>query len=201
LVNAQCESLFGYGRKELVGQPVEILIPDGVSHVDAGQIGAGLERAARHQDGTEIPVEVSLSSLETSGGRLTMIAIRDVTDRKQFERQLREQNVELERASLAKDNFLASMSHELRTPLNAIIGFTGTILMKLAGPLSAKQEHQLTLVQNNGKHLLSIINDLLDLAKIESGQVEVRLEPVDCRSVADEVVQGLQPWLTAKESR
>jgi signal transduction histidine kinase len=65
--------------------------------------------------------------------------------------------------------------------------------MRLAGPLTAKQDRQLRLVQNNGKHLLSIINDLLDLAKIESGQVQVTLESVDCRSVADEVVQGLQP--------
>ncbi|MDQ1752692.1 MAG: hypothetical protein QOE71_3748 [Pseudonocardiales bacterium] len=198
LANAQCETLFGYGREELVGQPVEVLIPDGVGLVDTAQIGAGLERSARHRDGGEIPVEVSLSALETSGGRLTMVAVRDVTDRKRFETQLREQNVELERASLAKDNFLASMSHELRTPLNAIIGFTGTMLMKLAGPLSAKQEHQLTLVQNNGTHLLSIINDLLDLAKIESGQVQVGLEPVDCGSVADEVVQGLQPLAEGK---
>jgi protein-histidine pros-kinase len=198
LVNAQCESLFGYGREELVGQPVEILIPDGVGQVDTRQIVAGVERTARHKDGGKIPVEVSLSALETSGGRLTMVAVRDVTDRKRFETQLHEQNIELERASRAKDNFLASMSHELRTPLNAIIGFTGTMLMKLAGPLSAKQEHQLTLVQNNGRHLLSIINDLLDLAKIESGQVQVSLEPVDCRGVVDEVVQGLQPLAEGK---
>jgi signal transduction histidine kinase len=107
--------------------------------------------------------------------------------------QLREQNVELERASQAKDNFLASMSHELRTPLNAIIGFTGTMLMKLPGPLNTEQEHQLRLVQTSGRHLLSIINDLLDLAKIESGRVQITLEPVDCRRVIEEVVQSLHP--------
>jgi protein-histidine pros-kinase len=127
-----------------------------------------------------------------------MAALRDITDRKRIERQLREQNVELERASQAKDNFLASMSHELRTPLNAIIGFTGTMLMKLPGPLNAEQEHQLRLVQTSGKHLLSIINDLLDLAKIESGRVQIALEPIDCLRVIEEVVQSLQPLAQGK---
>jgi protein-histidine pros-kinase len=198
LVNAQCERLFGYERDELMGQPVELLIPDGLRPVDAGQIGAGLELTSLHKDGTEIPVEISLSALETPGGRLTMAAVRDITDRKRIERKLREQNVELERASQAKDNFLASMSHELRTPLNAIIGFTGTMLMRLPGPLNDEQEHQLRLVQTSGKHLLSIINDLLDLAKIESGRVQIALEPVDCLRVIDEIVQSLQPLAASK---
>jgi protein-histidine pros-kinase len=198
LVNGQCERLFGYDREELMGQPVEKLIPDGLRPVDAGQIGAGLEIVTLHKDGTEIPVEISLSALETPGGRLTMAALRDITDRKRIERQLREQNVQLERASQAKDNFLASMSHELRTPLNAIIGFTGIMLMKLPGPLNAEQEHQLRLVQTSGKHLLSIINDLLDLAKIESGRVQIALEPVDCLQVIQDVVQSLQPLAEGK---
>jgi len=198
LVNAQCERLFGYSRDELMGQPVEMLIPDGLRPVEAGQIGAGLELVTLHKDGTEIPIEVSLSSLETPGGRLTMAALRDITDRKRIERQLREQNIELERASKAKDNFLASMSHELRTPLNAIIGFTGTMLMKLPGPLNAEQEHQLRLVQTSGKHLLTIINDLLDLAKIESGRIQIALEPVDCLRVVEEVAQSLQPLAQGK---
>jgi PAS domain S-box-containing protein len=201
LVNAQCESLFGYERDQLMGQPVEMLIPDGLRPVEAGQVAAGQELATLHKDGTEIPVEISISALERAGGRLTMAAVRDITDRKRIERQLREQNVQLERASQAKDNFLASMSHELRTPLNAIIGFTGTVLMRLPGPLNAEQEHQLRLVQASGKHLLSIINDLLDLAKIESGRVQITLEPVDCRRVADEVVQSLQPLADAKGLR
>lgn len=198
LVNAQCERLFGYRRDELLGQPVEMLIPDGLRPVDAGQIGAGQELVTLHKNGTEIPVEISLSALETPGGRLTMAALRDITARKLIERQLREQNVALERASQAKDNFLAGMSHELRTPLNAIIGFTGTMLMKLPGPLNAEQEHQLRLVQTSGKHLLSIINDLLDLAKIESGRVQIALEPVNCLRVVEEIVQSLQPLAQGK---
>ena len=198
LANARCERLFGYGRDELVGQPVENVIPGGLRSVDAGEVGAGLEVAARHRDGTSIPVEVSLSALETPAGRLTMAAVRDISDRRHFEELLHAQNVELERASRAKDNFLASMSHELRTPLNAIIGFTGTLLMKLPGPLNAEQDHQLRIVQTSGKHLLSIINDLLDLAKIESGGVQITRKPVDCLRVAEEVVASLRPLADAK---
>jgi signal transduction histidine kinase len=114
------------------------------------------------------------------------------------DRELREKNVELERALRAKDMFLASMSHELRTPLNAIIGFTGTLLMELPGPLTAEQARQLRTVQGSGHHLLAIINDLLDLAKIESGAVEIALEDVDVADVARTVVTSLQPLADAK---
>jgi protein-histidine pros-kinase len=85
------------------------------------------------------------------------------------------------------------MSHELRTPLNAIIGFTGTLLMKLPGPLTTDQEKQLRTVQGSARHLLSLINDLLDLAKIESGKVELNLEPVLCQNVVLEAVTSLRP--------
>jgi protein-histidine pros-kinase len=100
-------------------------------------------------------------------------------------------HAEAERSNRAKSAFLSSMSHELRTPLNAIIGFTGTLLMQLPGPLNVDQVHQLTTVQRSGKHLLSLINDLLDLARIESGNVEIRLQPVMCQDVIAGVVESL----------
>jgi protein-histidine pros-kinase len=125
-------------------------------------------------------------------------AIRDVTDRKRIEQALQEKNAELEKASQAKDRFLASMSHELRTPLNAIIGFTGTLLMKLPGPLTDDQQSQLQTVRSSARHLLSLINDLLDLAKIESGNVVLHFESVNCQSVVDEVATSLRPLAEAK---
>jgi len=106
--------------------------------------------------------------------------------------------VELENASLAKDRFLAIMSHELRTPLNAIIGFTGTLLMKLPGPLTTDQDQQLHTIQASGRHLLSLINDLLDLAKIESGKVELKMEEVNCQTVIEEVSATLRSIADAK---
>ena len=126
-------------------------------------------------------------------------AARDVTERKRFEQTLQEKNIELENASLAKDRFLASMSHELRTPLNAVIGFTGTLLMKLPGPITDEQEKQLRTIQASSRHLLSLINDLLDLAKIESGNVELKLEAVSCRSVIEEVSNTLRALAEGKK--
>jgi signal transduction histidine kinase len=118
--------------------------------------------------------------------------------RTEVQKTLHAKNLELERASRAKDQFLASMSHELRTPLNAILGFTGTLLMKFPGPLTSEQERQLRTVQTSGKHLLSLINDLLDLAKIESGKIELGQELLNCREVLHEIVSSVQPIAESK---
>jgi signal transduction histidine kinase len=106
-----------------------------------------------------------------------------------------------ERANQAKSVYLASMSHELRTPLNAILGFTGTLLMKLPGPLTSDQERQLGTVQRSAKHLLALITDLLDLAKIEAGSVQLMLEPVVCQEAIGEVATTLRQLAEGKGLR
>jgi len=210
LVNAQTERLFGYPRHELLGQRLEMLVPESARHIHPQHraeyaadpsprpMGAGMELAGRRRDGTEFPAEISLSAIETGEGIIASAAVRDVTERKNIEQQLREKNAELEQIARAKDTFLASMSHELRTPLNAIIGFTGTLLMELPGPLNADQSRQLRTVEHSGKHLLAIINDLLDLAKIDSGTVELTLEPVDCAELVQTVTSSLRPLANDK---
>jgi PAS domain S-box-containing protein len=131
----------------------------------------------------------------------------DITDRKQAEATIIRLRVAEAEKGLAieqnrmKSQFLANMSHELRTPLNAIIGFTGTLLMKLPGPLSPDQESQLHTVQASAKHLLSLINDLLDVARIESGKIQVNLEPVVCQHIIDELIKTMRPSAEAKGLR
>lgn len=210
LANSQSDALFGYAREELVGQPVEVLLPDRYRAQHVGHrrgfaaqprpraMGAGLELHARRKDGLEFPVEVSLSPIRTADGTLTSAAIRDITEHKAIEQRLQDQNDRLAQASSAKTNFLAGMSHELRTPLNAIIGFTGTLLMRLPGPLNDEQDKQLRNVQWAGQHLLTLINDLLDLTRIESGETRIELTDVPAVTVAREAVAQLRAQAEAK---
>jgi PAS domain S-box-containing protein len=200
-VNQQMEALTGTSREELIGTPFKIYFTDpqlaeaGIREVLRESKVTNYELTARSRSGLDTVVSYNAATFYDRDGKLQGVfaAARDVTERKRFERTMEEKNIELENANLAKDRFLASMSHELRTPLNAIIGFTGTLLMGLPGPLTADQDKQLRTIQGSARHLLSLINDLLDLAKIESGKVELNFEAVDCQSVLQEVANALRP--------
>jgi PAS domain S-box-containing protein len=199
-VNQQMEALTGENREKLIGS----LFKGYFTEPDRAEDGVRLtlregkvtdyELTARRRDGRETVVVYNAASLYDRDGKLQGIfaAARDVTERKRFERELQLKNDELQRAQ-GKDRFLASMSHELRTPLNAILGFTGTMLMGLPGPLNDEQRSQLQTVQSSARHLLSIINDLLDLARIEEGKWEGEFNPVACQAVAEEVAASLGP--------
>jgi len=211
LANRQAEALFGYARGELRGQVLESLMPARLRQGHVGHrngyfstplsrpMGSGRELFGLRKDGCEFPVEISLSPIATEEGTLIMSAIRDISERKRIELTLHEQNLELAAANAAKDRFLASMSHELRTPLNAIIGFAGTLLMKLPGPINREQDKQLRTIQGSARHLLSMINDLLDLTSIESGKTTLDWQPVQCRQAIDEVLQLLRPQARQKK--
>jgi PAS domain S-box-containing protein len=210
LVNRQAEKMFGYVADELVGAPLETMMPERyraghwrhreqyMARPHTRPMGAGLVLYGQRKGGQEFPVEISLSPLRTDVGQFALSAIRDISERRRVERVLEEKNIELERANQAKDRFLATMSHELRTPLNAIIGFTGILLMRLPGPLTGDQEKQLTIVQSSGRHLLSLINDLLDLAKIDGGGMTMQAEPLDCGALVEEVATTLRPAAAEK---
>jgi PAS domain S-box-containing protein len=204
IANSEAERLFGYGPGDLLGRSVDQLLPERHRTAHVGHranylfqprkraMGSGLNLAGRRSDGSEFPIEISLSPLHTDESAFVMSAIRDISERKHFQLALEAKNLELANANQAKDRFLASMSHELRTPLNAIIGFTGTLLMKLPGPLTGDQDKQLRTVQGSARHLLALINDLLDVAKVEAGKMELRLESLDCRAVLEEVTAALR---------
>jgi protein-histidine pros-kinase len=212
-VNAQAIALFGYQRNELLGQPVEMLLPERhrAQHVaqhagfaaaaQARAMGSGRELQARRKDGSEIPVEISLSPLQAGGESLVIAAVRDASERRAVQRALEDNNQRLAEAMQAKDRFLAGMSHELRTPLNSIIGFTGALLMKLAGPLTTEQESQLRTVQRSGKHLLALINDLLEVGRLGSDIPQLQREPVECVAALGEAVASLVPEAERKGLR
>ena len=132
----------------------------------------------------------------------------DISQLKAAEQRLIEQNAlmkqtnaQLQQANQVKSDFLANMSHELRTPLNAVLGFTGTLLMELPGPLNADQKKQLEAVRNSGRHLLELINEILDLSKIESGVMEVSCREFKCQDLIAEVAHFLMPLATEKAIR
>lgn len=206
-VNPAFVSMLGYSRDECLGRTLEefgLLRAEAGEEVpleEMGDTGDYYRRAAlpiRAKDGQQIDVEFVAVIFQVGDEMTIQCNLRDITARRYFEQALQQKNRELEDANRAKDRFLANMSHEFRTPLTGIIGFTGTLLMRLPGDLTAAQEKQLRTVQSNAKQLLSLINDLLNLAKIESGKIELNLEDVDCKKILQDVAASLGPLAAAK---
>ena len=185
--------------------------------LDAGE--ATVEAEFLSRDGRRTPCFFTGRRVDFDGARCLVGVGIDITERKRAENALRELNdtlehrvaertlqlesavVRAEAADRIKSAFLATMSHELRTPLNSIIGFTGIILQELAGPLNEEQARQLKMVQGSARHLLELINDVLDLSKIEAGQLEVRAEPFALEESVERVVASIMPLAEKKGLR
>jgi protein-histidine pros-kinase len=212
------QKLLGYDPSQLLDSPaIDYLHPDDRRYWLAPDHPSQILIRWRHANGSWRWLDESWTPIVQGSASYHLVVGHDVTDRIAAEQALRTAHAELEQrvvertaeltrsnqaleqASLTKDRFLASMSHELRTPLNAIIGFTGTLLMRLPGPLTPDQDKQLRIIQRSSQHLLTLINDILDLAKIQSGSVVLSREPVVCQEVINEVAASLRPLAERKD--
>jgi PAS domain S-box-containing protein len=224
LVNRIAEEMFGYRRDELIGQSVDVLVPDAVRHQHyqhrdsylehprTRPMGSGLELHARRRDGSLFPVEISLSPIQTDSGMHVTAVIRDVTERKRAEQEVRRlqsqytsdleaRNREIERANRLKSEFLASMSHELRTPLHTIIGFAELLQEGAEGPLTETQQRFVEHIHNDSGHLLELINDVLDLSKIEAGGLVLKRERYALERSIGEALAAIRPGAVVKSIR
>ncbi|KQQ33604.1 histidine kinase [Duganella sp. Leaf126] len=145
-----------------------------------------------------VQVNGELQARERQVIELNMRLANHAGELETINREIALKNLELVEASRMKSAFIANMSHELRTPLNAIIGFTGALLMKLPGPLTAEQDKQLNTIRTSARHLLSLINDILDVAKIEAGKVTLEVQKVQCQNLVRDVVDTLRPLALQK---
>jgi PAS domain S-box-containing protein len=206
-VNKQMEALTGCTRDELIGAPFKNYFTDperaeaAIKRVLSEKKVTNYELTARARDGKETVVSYNATTFYDRDRTLQGVfaAARDVTERKRLDQALQEKNIELEsarsvaeKANLAKSDFLSSMSHELRSPLNAILGFAQLMESDSTPPTPAQKESIAQILQA-GWHLLKLINEILDLAKIESGQVPLSREPVSLAEVVLECQGMIEP--------
>lgn len=207
--NPGAERLYGYREAEALGRHIDLIIPDelrdDVRHLRArvadGERSEPFETVRRRKDGTTVPVTMSITAVTDDTGRTVAIAAiaRDLTEEKrrvEVERhmlQLREANRRSEEANRLKSDFLAHMSHELRTPLNGIIGFSEFLVDEKVGPLNDRQKEFLNDVLGSGRHLLRLINNILDLSKVEAGQMEILPEWLAVDAAITDVVNSVRP--------
>ena len=219
--NAGAQEIYGWSAAEAAGQVTHTLFQTGFP-VSLEEVEAALDRGGRwdgelrhtRRDGVRITVESR--HILVRGADETPVAVletnRDITKRKEAEeavaalntklaaanKELELRNREVERANRMKSEFLASMSHELRTPLNAIIGFSDLLAEQTAGALSSKQQRFVGHIQQGARHLLALINDILDLSKVEAGRLELSRENVPVTTVLADVLTGIRAAAAAK---
>jgi PAS domain S-box-containing protein len=208
-VNKQTEALTGRTRDELIGAPFKncftdpVLAEAGINRVlNEGKV-TNYELTARARDGQLTVVSCNATTFHDRDRTLQGVfaAARDVTELRRFEQTLQQKNAELEQASRMKSEFLANMSHELRTPLNAIIGFSEVLRDGLMGEMTDQQRGFIGDIFSSGNHLLALINDILDLSKVEAGKMTLDLEPIHVASVVANSLSIIREKAAARRIR
>lgn len=225
-VNQSLLGTYGYSENELIGQNIKILRPmvnssEIIQEIQPITMKGGWqgELVNKRKDGSEFPISLRTTIIyDKENQPIALVGLsNDITKRKKEQKELmlhrdhleelvkqRTSELELEKehaqsADRLKSAFLATMSHELRTPLNSIIGFSGILMQELPGPLNQEQKKQLGMVQTSSRHLLSLINDVLDISKIEAGQLKVNIEPFNLSDVIHKVVDLSNPIIEKKK--
>ena len=207
--NPATEVIFGYASNELLGKNVRMLMPSPYfeehdqylrNYHKTGTrkiIGIGREVEGLRKNGEVFPLDLAVSETLTEDGRIFTGMVRDMSEKKRAEQLAREKEF-AEQANAAKTEFLSRMSHELRTPLNGVLGFAEFLVDEKPGPLNEKQKEYLNDILHSGQHLLNLINDILDLAKVEAGKMEIVPETFDVDQTIREVCGIVQPMVESK---
>jgi PAS domain S-box-containing protein len=216
-INQAVTRMLGYEESEILGRPIAEFMATPEEGWAASPVGIQNQSLAtkrevklRTKQAREVWTYFATSPVLDENGNLlwSCALVYNITDRKQAEEQLRLSterislaNAELARAARLKDEFLAGMSHELRTPLNAILGLSEALLEEVYGDLTEKQIQSLTTIEQSGKHLLDLINDILDLSKIESGRMELQLSPTSIRDLCEYSLSFVRQQARQKDIR
>jgi PAS domain S-box-containing protein len=207
-INPAHTDLYGFSPDAIVGRHFSIIYPD-ADRAELAALNCGLfaepvlpptfESTIHHRDGGVRETEIRISFIEVDGVRQVMVsAIRDVTDRKQLEHELRQALDEARAATRSKSQFLAMMSHELRTPLQAVLGYTDLLLLGEEDTLAPQQREDLGHIHGGAIRMMTLIDQLLDLSRLEAGRLDVAQELVDLPEVIEQVRQDIAPQAGAK---
>nr|WP_017314271.1 ATP-binding protein [Mastigocladopsis repens] len=200
--NHNLTKMTGYEVAELIGKNGFILVTPESQELMRKNILSGYEKPYEgvllRKDGSTFPVELQGKVILFQGQEIQVVALRDITERKQIESKLHESKEAAEAGSRAKSEFLATMSHELRTPLNAIMGLSQLLQQEMVGFLNDKQREYVNCIYGSGEHLLALINDILDLSKVEAGKEELFLSSLQVQELCDYVISTVRDRATEK---